>query len=459
MSNNIRKSLAFGLVGAAGLIYVLIPQGVVSRIAVGCGGVLFGASAAQELRKSKLSTVLPEAKAVFDEVMLGKVGREVPAPVLVPIDLQQAEAFLKGQRLHKDDPTTPDFWTLERAKRNRIMLGQGSSGKSFLSAFMNQILIKNGVHLKIADPHYDSIFRDGRQKTDWVPGLPEKELRERYLITDMDEIYSYLVEFAEEAHRRLNGEAGPNPVPMFYSLDEWNKFIREWNKSWVNNALEIFHFLADEGDKADMHFGLSLHSLTEKKSRLDSSIRMFCDHYMMGASLANTSNTFPDGFKPGELLRQVKKTYSEKRVVHQRVMGFWSPDMEYTDGCVLVGPQLPAPINFLAESSPEEIWLQENEAEIYRLVREDFGRFRHRSNVGDELKAGARSNSNPIWVALREAHARIVAEVEAELHDSSGNPPAASSAGEDSALPSSGASSGASSEEPVELAVVASFSA
>lgn len=406
-----QKYIAYFAAGALGLGYLMIPQNILTKLIFGGVGLGFSAAAVEGIRRERSEVAIKNLGVVFKEVALGQVPI-TPASIVIPVTLQDADAFLKG-KLDLKDLTTPNFWTLDRAKRSRIMLGQGSSGKSFLQAFLCQILVHGGVHLKIGDPHYDSVFREGRQKTDWLPGMPETELRERYLITDIGAIHDYLIEFAEEAHRRLDGKVA-NPIPMYYCMDEWNKFIRQWGEARIKSALEALHFLADEGDKADMHFGVTLHSLTEKNSRLDASIRMFCDHYLMGASLANSSNTFPDGFKPSELLRRVKETYTKGGIKHQRVMGFWSPDMDYTDGAVVVAPALPTTVAFEPEKPAPEKWLERNRPEIERLIRTDFNRFRFVSNVADELKAGSRSNNNPIYVALRDAHTEILEAIKRE---------------------------------------------
>ena len=351
----------------------------------------------EELRQRSVGEIF---KGV-GQLTLELTGLVEPAPdtspkKLDPLTIPYPETiadFLKGS-LPESDPTTPEFWTPHRANRSAILVGTRGSGKSKLFAYRFQQCVAHNVRALISDIHFDA---DDEERTDWLPGVEESVLVERFLISTVEDTLKALQAHRSAALRRLEGkESAKQPLHLF--IDEWLAVWQRWDSRQQQQALAALQTIFHEGRKAKVNVSLCLHSFKEKMSGLDSSLALSGDLYILGsASIADRHNQFPTDLDCNQLAKERTEAILRHGLgsAHQRVLIF----RDYGTGTakVVVSPNLLVPVAFQLDPADDpQTWIESRREELEALIEDGFSL----RKLTDKFNIPRRAD-NPKYQALK----------------------------------------------------------
>jgi hypothetical protein len=223
MTARLAKPILASMCAASCLMLMVRSEGWLKFTAL-TTGVLTGVYALDKLSGNSLDDVWSGAVHLFNELTY-QVPMASDTAASVKITRQDDLIhFLNGDS-DKGDLTTLNFWTVDRAKRSAICLGQKGSGKTKIQEFRFQQRLSAGIHSIVSDIHYDAKTRDGRDAPNWMPGCME-EFEQKHLIKSPVETLKYLGKLYEEGRARIQGKQWTQE--LHFTIEEWQGCVDEW---------------------------------------------------------------------------------------------------------------------------------------------------------------------------------------------------------------------------------------
>jgi len=352
-----------------------------------------------------VATGLVTAATQLQKATLGDIGEALLVAGATWFDLSEPPAnyltahpterpssvseYLSSRPLGVHDLTTPDFWTAKKALRPKLYIAGQGGGKSKLAAFQFQQQNAAGAIARIADKHF---WAPDEDKTVWMPGVPDDQFAQFYLVESAADVHQYLLTLQDETQARLSGQS-QDLRPHHFTIDEFDSYWRDWDEveqAEVQAAIQTINF---EGRKVKTAVSLTIKASKKGMNGIDSAIVNGCDLYLMGRALAMTSNQLPTDLdkslqqERNQVARQLE--HPQRALIYQNALT--------GEAQVVVSRALDSTIQFeLTEPETWEHWLHQHQAELDRLVSE-----------GSSLRAIsehfsiARKNDNPFYVNLK----------------------------------------------------------
>lgn len=241
---------------------------------------------------------------------------EVPVPMQVELETPSqpspalSASFNPGQQSSFSDISegmqTPVDYTWMDAKfinSSKAVFGPKGSGKSVYLAYEAIAFLHHcpDGDLRIGDRHFDE------EESQWLPGVPADVLLDKFVAKKSSQILEIFRYTGKILNYRIDNSIranNPKCVPFKLICDEFEGFLLQISDEEKQEVINIITQSQDEGRKYQVNITLGLHSLKEKRIKIDSSVLFQMDVLCLGQALADTVTRFPSDFEPKQLLQK-----------------------------------------------------------------------------------------------------------------------------------------------------------
>lgn len=375
-------------IAAASGAYALSGQGFLQSFIGGTGAVTSLSAAIR--RHERLGLVVADYANGLDELAddysnslaaaiandVKTLSRAIVVPHLPPMlsDLLEAGSKEDEQK----------FWdALDKVISGSLMtVGARGSGKSYaLAAATARWLEKNpDGRLIIGDPHYDP------DESQWLPTVPPKVVRERYVIRDFEKIAECLKRVyrigCDREQRGLKNERR-----ILLVIDEYLA-LRSMFPKQADDLAEIIKQIMNRFRKYKVDIWLGLHSFKKGETGLDSSVFQQMAFLGLGDALDDRSSPYPPSWDTNALTLERQSTGKYAAVVQpvgEKPFVVPSPDLpKWLKNLTIAIPQ--------QETDPVTLWAEEHRERVTELYNRGFTSVR---KLSDELGTPRGANDIP----------------------------------------------------------------